>query len=57
LALLKACRETKKSPDIRRAFDGFPMLGLSIKYSVNNAAGGGASTSRELVITNWEPVR
>jgi DNA adenine methylase len=42
-------------PDIRRAFDGFPMLGLSIKYSVNNTTAGGPSTSRELVITNWEP--
>jgi DNA adenine methylase len=41
--------------DIRRAFEGFPMLGLTIKYSVNNAVAGGASTSRELVISNWEP--
>jgi DNA adenine methylase len=29
------------------------MLDLSIKYSVGNA-NGGPSTSRELVITNWE---
>jgi DNA adenine methylase len=42
-------------PGIRRALDGFPMLGLSIKYSVNNTAPGDPSTSRELVITNSEP--
>jgi len=42
-------------PDIRRAFDGVPMLGLSIRYSVNNTAGRGPSASRELVITDWEP--
>lgn len=41
-------------PDIRRVFDGFAMLGLSIKYSINNATVGSPSTSRELVITNWE---
>lgn len=35
-------------------FDGLPMLGLSIKYSVNNTQGG-PSTSRELVVTNWVP--
>lgn len=39
----------------QHAFDGFPMLGQSIKYSVNNTTAGGPSTSRELVITNWEP--
>ena len=42
-------------PDIRRAFDGFHMLGLDIRYSVNNTSAGKAQTSRELVITNWEP--
>lgn len=41
-------------PDIRRAFDGFPMLGVDIKYAVNNT-NGGPQTSRELVITNYEP--
>ncbi|MGB6053731.1 MAG: DNA adenine methylase [Burkholderiaceae bacterium] len=41
-------------PDIRRAFDGLPMLGLDIKYGLA-AVHGAAQTSRELVITNWEP--
>lgn len=41
-------------PDIRRAFDGFHMFGLDIKYSVANAQGEPA-TSKELVILNWEP--
>jgi len=41
-------------PDIRRAFDGFHMFGLDIKYSVANNQGEPA-TSKELVITNWEP--
>ncbi|KGS74458.1 putative prophage PSPPH06, adenine modification methytransferase [Burkholderia pseudomallei MSHR5596] len=57
--MMRACKgkvmvSINDHPDIRRAFDGFPMLGLSIKYSLNNATGG-ASKSRELVITNWEP--
>lgn len=41
-------------PDIRRAFSGLSMLELDIKYSVGNNHGS-AETSRELVITNWEP--
>lgn len=41
-------------PDIRRAFDGLAMLELGIKYSVGNNHGDPV-TSRELVITNWEP--
>lgn len=41
-------------PDIRRAFDGFQMLGLDIKYSVANNQVEPA-TSKELVIMNWEP--
>ncbi len=58
-AIMRSCKgkvmvSINDHPDIRRAFDGFPMLGLNIKYSVNNASGG-PSTSRELVITNWEP--
>ncbi|EIP88566.1 prophage PSPPH02, putative adenine modification methytransferase [Burkholderia humptydooensis MSMB43] len=58
-AMMRACKgkvmvSINDHPDIRRAFDGFPMLGLSIKYSLNNATGG-APKSRELVITNWEP--
>lgn len=39
-------------PDIRRVFAEFPMLDLSIQYSVANSHGGGKS-SQELVITNW----
>ena len=41
-------------PDIRSVFDGFWMEGLDIKYSTANNYGT-AETSRELVITNWEP--
>lgn len=41
-------------PDIRRAFDGFHMLELDIRYSVANRHGR-PDTSGELVITNWEP--
>jgi DNA adenine methylase len=41
-------------PDIRQAFDGLHMLGLDIKYSVANTHGA-PETSKELVITNWEP--
>lgn len=41
-------------PDIREAFKGFWMEGLDIKYSTGNAQGA-PQTSRELVITNWEP--
>lgn len=41
-------------PDIRRAFDGLPMLELGIKYSVGNNQSI-PQESRELVITNWEP--
>ena len=40
-------------PDIRRAFDGLPMLGLDITYTVG-AATGRRDSSKELVITNWE---
>lgn len=41
-------------PDIRAAFAGFWMEGLDIKYSTGNNQGTPQS-SRELVITNWEP--
>ncbi|KZE34191.1 DNA adenine methylase [Crenobacter luteus] len=41
-------------PDIRAAFNGFWMEGVDIKYSTANAHGA-PETSRELVITNWEP--
>ena len=40
--------------DIRRAFDGFHMHELGIKYSVGNNHGEPES-SNELVITNWSP--
>ncbi|KAG0184318.1 hypothetical protein DFQ28_011412 [Apophysomyces sp. BC1034] len=58
--MMRACKgkmmvSINDHPDIRRAFCGLPMLGLSIKYCINNATGKGQSTSRELVITNWEP--
>lgn len=42
-------------PDIRRAFDGLVMHDLGIKYSVANAQGK-PTESRELVITNYEPM-
>lgn len=41
-------------PDIRAAFAGFWMEGLDIKYSTGSVHGA-PETSRELVITNWEP--
>ncbi|KIP15095.1 D12 class N6 adenine-specific DNA methyltransferase family protein [Burkholderia sp. MSHR3999] len=58
-AFMRSCKgkvmvSINDHPDIRRAFDGLSMLGLNIKYSVNNNAGG-SSMSSELVITNWEP--
>ncbi len=58
-AVMRSCKgkvmvSINDHPDIRRAFEGLPMLDLSIKYSVANV-GSGQQTSRELVITNWEP--
>lgn len=50
----KAMVSINDHPDIRRAFDGLPMLGLEIKYAVSNMHGK-PQTSRELMITNWEP--
>ena len=41
-------------PDIRRAFDGLPMLQLGIKYSFGNNQAA-PQESKELVVTNWEP--
>lgn len=41
-------------PAIREAFEGLHMMGLDIKYSVANN-NGQPETSKELVITNWEP--
>lgn len=42
-------------PDIRRAFDGFPMHELDIRYSVGNQRQGRPDSSGELVIMSWEP--
>ena len=42
-------------PDIRQAFEGLTMQGLSIKYSNgNNGKQGQIASSKELVITNWD---
>lgn len=41
-------------PDIRNEFAEFHIADLDIKYSVGNATAR-PTTSRELVITNWEP--
>lgn len=49
----KAMVSINDHPDIRRVFDGLPMQGLDIKYSVGNN-NGAPEASRELVITNWE---
>ncbi|PRC90971.1 DNA adenine methylase [Solimicrobium silvestre] len=40
-------------PDIRRVFEGFTMMGLDIKYSMGSVHGQ-PSTSKELVIANWD---
>jgi len=40
-------------PAIREAFNGLHMIGLDIKYCLNNTQGQ-PDTSKELVITNWE---
>jgi DNA adenine methylase len=58
-ATMRACKgkvmvSINDHPDIRRVFGGLPMLGLDIKYSVANNQGE-PQTSKELVITNWEP--
>ena len=42
-------------PDIRRAFDGFHMEQLDIRYSCTNQRQGVAETTGELVIMNWVP--
>jgi len=49
----KAMLSINDHPDIRRAFEGFHMHGLEIKYSVGNSHGS-VDASKELVITNWE---
>ena len=42
-------------PDIRRAFSGFHMERLDIRYSTANQRVGKAEVTGELVITSWEP--
>lgn len=42
-------------PDIRRAFEGFHMERLDIRYSTANQRVGKAEVTGELVITSWEP--
>lgn len=56
-AIMRGCKgkvmvSINDHPDIRRAFNGFCMMGLDIKYAVANNHGTPA-TSKELVITNW----
>lgn len=43
-------------PDIRKLFGDFHVLELEIKYSNSNQATGAPKASRELVITNWNPI-
>ena len=42
-------------PGIRRAFEGFHMEQLDIRYSTANQRVGKAEMTGELVITRWEP--
>lgn len=42
-------------PDIRRAFEGFHMEQLDIRYSCANQRKGVAEATGELVIMNWKP--
>lgn len=48
----KAMISINDHPDIRKVFDGLPMLELDIKYTLHSA--GDSQTSGELVITNWD---
>lgn len=48
----KAMVSINDHPDIRKAFDGFNMLELDIKYTLQK--GSQSKTSGELVITNWD---
>jgi DNA adenine methylase len=59
-AFMRSCKgrvmvSINDHPDIRAAFDGMHMMPLSIRYSVANKNGAPAE-SRELMITNYEPV-
>ena len=42
-------------PDIRRAFDGYHVESLDVRYSNNNQRLGKAEVVGELVIMNWQP--
>lgn len=48
----KAMVSINDHPDIRKAFEGFHILELDIKYTLQS--GGESQTSGELVITNWD---
>lgn len=48
----KAMISINDHPDIRKVFDGFNMLELEIKYTLQKGAE--SKTSGELVITNWD---
>lgn len=48
----KAMISINDHPDIRKVFEGLPMLELDIKYTLQK--GGESQTSGELVITNWD---
>jgi DNA adenine methylase len=48
----KAMISINDHPDIRKVFDGLPMMEIDIKYTLQNA--GDSQTSGELVITNWD---
>lgn len=59
-AFMRSCKgrvmvSINDHPDIRTAFDGLPMAPISIRYSLANKQGTPAE-SRELMITNYEPV-
>ncbi|KJV25788.1 restriction endonuclease subunit M [Aquitalea magnusonii] len=58
-SLMQSCKgkvmvSINDHPDIRSIFNGFWMEGLEIKYSTGNSHGAPES-SKELVITNWQP--
>lgn len=58
-SLMQSCKgkvmvSINDHPDIRSVFDGFWMEGLEIKYSTGNSHGL-PDSSKELVITNWQP--
>ncbi|PKM01462.1 MAG: DNA methyltransferase, partial [Gammaproteobacteria bacterium HGW-Gammaproteobacteria-6] len=48
----KAMISINDHPDIRKAFEGLPMMELDITYTL--AKGAPSDKSGELVITNWD---